>query len=531
LCDAIPEESIHGQNEPKSDGHKNRKHSKLFVHDVALTMGTEIAVVASGLLIVSILSRWVGARPLSEYLLLRRVLTWMTSGMLLGLATGLPRYVAHAAGRRQQNGPLYFFAAITCIVPFCIGIGTVLILYRDTFAKWLFGGSEEAQLIVALAVMLLGFVIHRTIYGYYRGLMIMTRANAFEICNLALMPLAVVLVLHRTKSIALMVGVMGCFTIFFSVLFSQPLLRKMQYPHPRNLVEICKELLRYGIPRLPGECGVAAFTALGPVLAAHFLKLTQILPLLLGLNVLMLCGYAAGPLGVVLLSKVSMMLGEERHEEIRTRLKVLLTAVVELSVFTCIQLMVYVDVILHMWVGPAYLGNIGVIRLVLLAIPSYLFYMALRSTIDAITVKPCNSANVSISLAVYFLLIAAWIYFTPGWSVLTGIAISLLGAQVLLGFMTARTLHGLYAVGVPWRSVVPSICIALGLGALAYIFRSLCSASASPVVMILFELGVVAIYLAILAKRGSKWIAYTWNVGILGRTRWGFHPQNDKQTA
>jgi O-antigen/teichoic acid export membrane protein len=491
----------------------------LFVHDVAQTMAAEIAVVVCGLLIVSILSRWVGAHALSEYLLLRRVLTWMISGLLLGLANGLPRYVAHAAGRREQGGYDYFLAAIICVVPFCAGIGTVLILYRSIFARLLFGGSEEATLIIALALMLIGFAIHRTVYGYYRGLLAMTRANAFEICNLALMPLAVVLALHRTRSVSLMVGVMGCLTVLFSVLFCLPLLREIHQPRRQSVLESCKELLRYGIPRVPGECGVAAFTALGPILAAHYLKLTQILPLLLGLNVLMLCGYAAGPLGVVLLSKLSMMLGEERHEEVRSGLEILLAAVVELSVFSCIQIVIFVDVVLHMWVGPGYLGNLGVIRLVLLSIPSYLFYMTLRSTIDAVTIKACNTANVCSSLLVYFVLIAACIAFFPSQYLLFGIAGSLLCAQVLLGFLTARTFRRLYGLSIPWARLAPSLLIALALGGGAYALR-LYSAFSSPWVMVPFEFGLTAFYLAVLAKRGSGWISYAWNAGFRGQTSW-----------
>jgi len=496
--------------------------TRLFVHDVALTMGAEIAVLLSGLLTVSILSRWVGAHALSEYLLLRRVLTWMVASMFLGFATGLPRYVAQARGRRQGDEHMYFVAALICLLPFCGCIAVALVYYRNAFARLLFGGVEETALVLALAIMLLGFALHRTVYGYYRGLLSMARANALEVCNLAVMPLIVVVLLHRTRSVALMVDAIGCLTILCSALFAMPLLRWVGRIFSRTMLDCSKELLRYGVTRVPGECGAAALTALGPVLAAHFLKLTQVLPLLLGLNILMVTGYAAGPLGVVLLSKVSMMLGQEQHEAVRTRLRFLVTAIIELSVFTCLQLVLFADVAVRAWVGSEYVGQMGVIRLVLLAIPSYLFYMALRSTIDAVTIKPCNTANVSISLALYLVLVAVSIKFFPSRFLLVGIAGSLLGAQMLLGFLTARTFHKLYGLSVPWGRLAPSLLMALLLTGGAYAFRLFWNTHISPLQALLLELMLISIYLAVLARRGSGWIAYTWHVGIRGRTGWHF---------
>jgi O-antigen/teichoic acid export membrane protein len=493
---------------------------RLFLHDVAITMGAEATAMASSLLLTAILSRWMGARPLSEYLLLRRVLSWALGVMLLGMATGLPRYVAHSAGNGSKNESPYFLAALLCMIPANLGVAAVVYPYRATFARWLFGDAQEAGLVMALVLLLIGYAIHRAVYGYYRGLLEMARANLLEVLNAAILPLVVVLAMARTYSVAAMMGTTGVLMSAVAALFAIPVLLRLRGAPSLHLGRRCRELIQYGVPRVPGEFGAAALTALGPMLAVHFIKIARVTPLLLGLNMLMVIGYAAGPLGVVLLSKVSMMLGQNQHDAVQARLRLLVAGVMELSVFTCIQLAIFADVVVRAWVGPGFLDEMGVIRVVLLAIPFYLFFAALRSTIDAATVKPYNTANVMTSLAVYVALIFAWIKLLPGQSLLGGIAGALLVSQILLALLTARTFRRAYGVGVPWRKLGPSFAAALVLGGVALLFRWWQHGSVPVPEAVLAEAALAAIYLAVLARLGSGWLSYAWNVGICRRAEW-----------
>lgn len=518
--DSVPE-GIEESANPRAQTQESSGPTRLFLHDLALTMGAEAATVLSSLLLTSILSRWLGPRALSEYLLLRRVLSWTIAGTLLGLATGLPRYVAHAAGRRNHNEPEYFLAASICMIPAAVITGGLMVIYRGAFAKWFFGDGHETSLVVGLALLLFGYTIHHAVYGYYRGLLEMTRANLLGLCNTALLPVALVMVMFRSQPVGTMMSEIGCLMAIIGALFAMPVLVRLRHRMSASTLRArCKELLQYGVPRVPGEFGSAALTALGPMLAVHYIQIAQVSPLLLGLNMLMVSGYAAGPLGMMLLSKVSMMLGKNQHEEVQSRLRLLVAAVMEVSVFTCIQLAVFADVVVRAWVGPGYEDQMGVIRLVLLAIPPYLFFVALRSTIDAATVKPLNTANVLVSLAVYLGLIAGCILMLPVQSLLLGIAGSLLGSQILLALLTARTFRKFYGVSIPWRRLGPSFAAALVLGAAAFALRWLQHGSVPLVEAILVEAVLTAIYVAALARMGSGWVAYTWNVGVCRRVDW-----------
>lgn len=493
---------------------------RLFLHDVALTMGAEVATMVSSLLLTALLGRWMGARQLSEYLLLRRVLSWSVAAILLGLATGLPRYVAYSAGSTERKEPVYFLAALVCMIPTASVVGAVMIFNRVAFARWFFGEAQESGMVIALALLLIGFSIHNAVYGYYRGQLDMARANLLEVANASILPLAIVTLLAHSHTVSFMMGLCGALMAFSAALFAVPVLRLLPGVPRIALGARCRELLWYGVPRVPGEFGAAAITALGPMLAAHYLKLARISPLLLGLNILLVIGYAAGPLGVVLLSKLGMMLSQNQQEAVQDRLRLLVACVVELSVFACFQLAVFADVVVRTWVGPGFESDMGVIRLVLLAIPPYLFFMTLRSTIDAVTVKPYNTANVMSSLAVYVGLIMAWIRFLPGRSLLFGIAVSLFTSQLLLALLTARTFRRFYGLGIPWRQLWPSFLSAFLLGCVAFVFRLWRSAPMPAIEAAGAEIIFVAAYLGVLARLGSGWLAYAWHVGIRRCTDW-----------
>lgn len=509
--------NLHNSLEQETSISESKEKSappRIFLHDLALTIGAEASTVVSSLIITSLLSRVQGARSLSEYLLLRRVLSWTVSGTLLGLATGLPRYVAYAVGLGQRNQHVYFVAASICMIPTAVTVGVLMALFRTSIAQWLFGDAQETALVIALALFLIGFSLHRVVCGYYRGLMEMAHANLLELCNVALLPLAVVLLLYRSHPVAYMMGATGSLMAVISIIAAVPALRGMQAMPAGKLHAACRELLRYSTPRVPGEFGAAALTALGPMLAAHYMRLADVSPLLLGLNMLMVIGYAAGPLGVVLLSRLSMMFGQNRHEEVHARMQLLIAAVMEVSIFTCIQLAIFADVVVRAWVGPGFLHQIGVVRLVLLAIPPYLFFVTLRSTVDAVTVKPLNTRNVLASLAVYLTFIAAWIAFTPGRNLLVGIAIAILMSQVLLAFLTVHTFHRFYGVSVPWLRLLPSFLMAIVLGAAAFAWHAIRNNSISLPEAILVEAVLASAYLAMLARHKSGWVTYAWQAAM-----------------
>jgi FtsH-binding integral membrane protein len=174
------------------------------------------------------------------------------------------------------------------------------------------------------------------------------------------------------------------------------------------------------------------------------------------------------------------------------------------------------------WVGPKFVEAIPVVRLLILAAPPYLFYMALRSSIDSITVKPRNAGNVLVGVVIYLALTGATLKFLPANYLLEGIAGSLVVALVVLGILTARTFDELYHLSIAWGRCVPSLLAAIGLGAASLAFRWVQGSHTSLVLTVAFELLISGLFLGALFQLGSPWLGFVWDMAFPGRKLAGF---------
>lgn len=489
--------------------------------DLGLTAATEFLVLVGGLLVVSLFSRTLGAVGLAEYLLLRRIASWVQSGTQPGLATALPRYVAHAAERAGPERDAYFLAGLACGGGLTLCLGIVLNVARGAFARWLFGRAQMAHLILPLSLMLVGLAGHNSVYGYYRGRLAMKRANALQLCNLVLVPVGAVLGLFRTGSVALILSMVGVLMLVGAGLFAAPLLRQFAAGGLPRFGRHAAELMRYAIPRLPGALGQGAIFALGPMIAAHYVPVTQVSFLLLGVSLVMAATTSVTPLSLILLSKVSMMLAQDRLPELRIRLAYLQAAVLELYVFACLQVVVFADVMIRVWVGPSFLKGIVIIRLLSLAIPFYLWFVVLRGAIDAASVTPYNVYNMLLSAAAFLGLAAAAVKLAPGSLLLELIAGAMVAAVVFLAWLTNLTFQRLYELGIDWKRSALSVLVAVLLGGTSLLLHGAQGFRTSLGRFLLIELATGALFIGLLKYLHSPWLQFFWNLAFRGDIRGG----------
>ena len=494
-----------------------KRRSRPVTWDLGLTMMTEFSVLVAGLALVSLIGRLLGPDSLGEYLLLRRVSAWLVAGVLLGIANALPRFVAYSVRKPESERRAYFLVAALCLMTVVSTSGVILYLGRYTFARWLFGSPELASLILPLVLCLEGMAAQTAVYGYYRGILAMGRANAIQFFHFALIPVVVVVLLYPTRSIPLIVGVTGILTVVAASLFAWPVVRWVAAEKLPNLKPFAAEMLWYGISRVPGDFGAAALFAIGPIVAAHYLPMKQVSYLLLGSSMLLVAGYTAGPLSTVLLSKFSMMLGQNQMDDVRQSLEYMMAAVIELSLFISVELIVFADALVHLWVGAQYTPAITLVRLLILAIPPYLFFMALRSGIDALTVKPLNALNVLVALACYLAVLATVLNTVPPAYLLDAIALSMIASMALLGMLTARTFRKLYSLRVPWGRCVPASAIGLLLGVFCLGGRWLLNFQGGFIECSLMMLLSGGLFVASLFKLRTPWFGFAWNNAFPGR--------------
>jgi O-antigen/teichoic acid export membrane protein len=476
--------------------------------DFGLTAVTELGVLVSGLAIVSLMGRLLGVIALGEYLLLRRVLAWLQPAVQLGMGNALPRYVAyHADGHPAQ---LRRYLAVSLVLSGGLAALLALLLYlgRNQFAGWLFGSAHLQTLILPLGLMTLGLTIHGSAYGYFRGRLALIQANALQACNVVFVPLIVVIGLAKTHSVGLIVGATGLVTVIFSMLTSAFLLyRGTGLEDQLSLRDSAGELLRYGVPRVPGDFALGALLALGPLVAMHFVSISNVTCLLLGISILSAVNASSTPVGALMLSKVSMMLVQGRRDAVRTYLQYFLAAVIELAIFVCLQLVVLTPVLLHAWVGRDFGAEALVAQIIMLAIPFYLIYGCLRGSVDAASITAYNTHNLFLALGLFGVLLVTAVNLVPHGLLPPAVAASLLLSLIFLAGLTLRTTRQLFGLTVPWRQIAPGVGVGAVL-ACATALAQLAMGARGTIAPLLLGAPATVVFLLTLKVIGTPWVPF-----------------------
>src|SRR6266481_1813571 len=179
--------------------------------DILLTIVTAILVAFGGMVAVSVVGS-MGPEALAEFILLRRVATWLVSVLLLGMGVCIARFVAQFADKPEVRDA-YFVAALAISAVLIIPIVFVMNIAAPAFALVLLGSESESPLVYPLSILLVAYVFHGIVFAYYRGRLLMTHANVLLFVTFALIPVMSVFFLRGGQSIAMIYWVIGLLTL------------------------------------------------------------------------------------------------------------------------------------------------------------------------------------------------------------------------------------------------------------------------------------------------------------------------------
>ena len=474
----------------------------------AVGVSSFLAAIAA-MLVISIMGKAFGAALLGEYLLIRRMASWLQAGVQLPAGVALPRYVS--AGLNDPNSPkeAYFVSALLT----ACGIGLlsciVLLLWRHPISKLVFGSSELEHLVLPLSVLLMGLAIHGVVFGYLQGNLQMGRASALQICNLAVLPVLAAVLLRSRHSIPLIVNTIGILMIVFACLFALPILHKGNFWFsPSQLRKHGSELLSYGFSRVSGDFGLQALLSLPAVIAAHYFPINSVSFLLLAGSFLTVVSAATLPLGIILLSRVSRSIALTGVDQLKSRVSYFVSALIELSVFICLQMILFADVIVKFWVGPTFLEGIKIIQIAILAVPFYFVYAGLRGVIDAAAIKAYNTRNIYIAGAGFLICIVLVRVLVPQSLLLAGFAAAGVVGMVILAWTTIWTVKKLFAIRLDWPRLVPGIIVGFLFGGLSFWLHGVLQYQPGPTILAVYEILVTAAYLVVLGLINPPWIQF-----------------------
>ena len=367
-----------------------------------------VTYAAEGMVLVgTVLAYRTAAQELGEagfeiYAVIRRTVSFVIPLLMFGLAVALMRFGAMAA-TDEERWRITWNAGL---LVFVVGVLAMAVTWalRSALGFIVFGDHAHDALLPDMGLMLPGLMMHSVLYGYWRGAQRMLPANVLQAFNLGVVPLAALLLADNLS------GVMRWMALAWGVTTVVPffLSAGRQRAASRTDRKALWQLLRYGIPRVPGDLAFGALLALPVFFINHVAGIQEGGRCAFGLTLLNMTGALFAPVSLLMLPAVARDLARGDTARVvrdtrRTRAVVVGTAVVAVILFQLLA-----DPLLRMYLGEGLSDLVLPSRVLFIGAVFYAAYISMRSVLDAYHETARNSRNILVALCVF--LFAAAVY-------------------------------------------------------------------------------------------------------------------------
>ncbi len=378
-----------------------------------------------GMVLTYRLAAIAGSHELDLYVVVRRTVSFAYPLVLIGAVVGLTRFVALAhdeAGRRR-----FLRGAISWVLPFALLLWLVAFVFPSGTSWMIFGSEEGAMLMPALGAMTFGLCMHAVSYSYLRGAGYIHAAKALQLITLALGPCVAFVLFADLRAV-----------LWFTAMvwIAAPVLAMLPFfPGGAGASKERVELLRFGLPRVPGDLAFAALLTVPVYMAARTYGLDVAGQVGFGATLLNMVSALFSPVALMLLPTSAAQLARGDHSGLSQRIQRLSTAIIALGVLITIGFELVSRPLLLLYLGETGEQHVLMCRLVFIAAVPFAYFIGLRSVLDAYYHTPRNGINLIVAFLI--LLVCGVIHFvfpTPPETMAIAMVISL----YYLGWATYR---------------------------------------------------------------------------------------------
>jgi O-antigen/teichoic acid export membrane protein len=394
---------------------------------------TELVVMASGILLLKLAADFLGPQGFGEYTVSRRAVNLLYLPLVMGLGIAAPRYIsiARAGAMPGYSARSFTFATLTAGLAPALAAIFLLNLAPGAASEMLFGSTSLKHLVSPATLALAGLAMHSLVYAVLRGRGQMMLANALQLINNGLVPVTVFLI--TTHSAAAVLAATGATWIVISTvaLIGVIATNRVRESGTVRVKEHLRTLLRFGLPRVPGEFALIGLFAIPSLIALREQGIVQAGHFSAGMSVLTTIASGFAPIGLVVLPRASAQVATGNLAGMRQLVLKIAGGGVALAAVAVLIGEVLIPYFVRWYFGSAFESAIPVIRICLLGAVPYSLYVLLRNFLDALDVKAVNSRNLAISL----LFLISLCLLTPR---IEWMAASLVAALTLLSALSVR---------------------------------------------------------------------------------------------
>ncbi|MGE0824675.1 MAG: oligosaccharide flippase family protein [Candidatus Binatia bacterium] len=483
-----------------------------FLRDLFVTAGTSLVTAGSLILVTRALAQGLGPDGFGLYALSRRMLAVITPCLSLGMGAAVARYIATERGENKQLQILtsgVMLVVLTSITLLSGGLVVFRVVPLSSFVQ-----TDVQSILPVTVFMAIGYAFYLLLYGFYRGVGRMYTANLWQLAIVAFGPVVIVQLFAGVASISQILALMGGLYLLALIPLGSLLWHGQHLSlRPQSALASMKTLLRYGVPRVPGTSALAAIFASGPFLAPYVLSLKAVGELSIGQLFLTMTEACLAALGVVLLPKAAQLFADHKTAFLRQRIGDLLVFVLHTGTFVSLQLMLWADTLIHIWLGADYYDAILLSRIMFLGFVPYFLYVTFRSIIDAIEERAINTCNIYVALAVTIVTSLTGVIVGFG---SVGLALGLTLGMSSLGITTIGYLYKAGWVHVSRYHFFEFCTLNFGAVGVGWSIRKFYGMDMVPIVMLgcigMLETLLFAAYFMVL-----RWLNVAWTIEVENR--------------
>src|SRR5438093_8230396 len=218
------------------------------------------------------------------------------------------------AGGSPRRSIRYLFAALAIALVVIPAFLLLAFALQDELAHLFFGDASRYALILPTSLVVVGLYLHTVTYGYLMGHLAVVPANLLQIVNTGAIPAVAVLLAGDAATALVILGAAtiaaSLVAIFIALYIDRRELRTRAIKTP------ALELLRFGLPRVPGEFALYGLFAIPTFVVAHRFDIETAGYFSFGLSLVQLIGTPFGAVNMVLLPTVSSLVARHSWQRI-----------------------------------------------------------------------------------------------------------------------------------------------------------------------------------------------------------------------
>lgn len=376
-----------------------------FIKDIVITFSGQIFVLLSNFLINKMVAIFVGVNEFGVFNIAKRSATVIGFFILLELGISIPRYYSLYLKNNPKKAYEYYQLGIYILLTMAAFISVIIFFNQELVSFYIFGSKNLSKYIIPLLVYSMGIAANTFIFSAYRG---GERFYTYTVIQLLTQVINVIIVyIAKDDGIEAILMDWGCSNILLSIVFMFIFTRlnsEFKTFKIDNLFSKIKELLIYGIPRIPGEVIQFSYYLVplmiinqrfGKLSAGFFAASTGILQAFLPLF---------SYVGIVLLPKVSKALMEKKMELVKNQVKYLSILYLLFSFIVVLLGIIFSKQIMQILYSNEYTEQLNIAKILLITLIPRAQFLLLRNPIDAISVRPINTISLCLSFFIMLLI-------------------------------------------------------------------------------------------------------------------------------